>query len=97
MSIDDRYVGFKIEEDDFIAKTAITSAVQIGVVPDITRTLGGADTNALNEIGLKCITLWEWISLNPHVPGERKCIHVVNTARLTLAIIQNWYESQKND
>ncbi|OMD17557.1 peptidase M20 [Paenibacillus odorifer] len=95
VSIDDRYVGFKIEEDDFIAKTAITSAVQIGVVPDITRTLGGADTNALNEIGLKCITLGNGFRQIHTFQENVSVSNVVNTARLTLAIIQNWYESQK--
>ncbi|HEY9576258.1 MAG TPA: peptidase M20, partial [Pseudobacillus sp.] len=85
------YSGFDIAKDDVLTKTAETAAHNIKVNPYLTETLGGADTNVLNENGLTCLTLGLGFQ---NIHSFRECISVenlVNTGRLSAALIEQWY------
>ncbi|MFJ5714554.1 M20/M25/M40 family metallo-hydrolase [Neobacillus sp. NPDC093127] len=94
--VEKKYLGFDIAKDDILVKTAIEAANTIKVKPYLTETLGGADTNVLNEHGLTCLTLGLGFQ---NIHSFRECISVenlINTGRLTAALIEQWYANHKN-
>ncbi|KLT17776.1 peptidase M20 [Neobacillus vireti] len=94
--VEKKYLGFDIAKDDILVKTANEAADTIKVKPYLTETLGGADTNVLNEHGLTCLTLGLGFQ---NIHSFRECISVenlINTGRLTAALIEQWYENHKN-
>ncbi|HEY9576536.1 MAG TPA: M20/M25/M40 family metallo-hydrolase [Pseudobacillus sp.] len=91
VKIEKKYSGFDIAKDDVLTKTAETAAHNIKVNPYLTETLGGADTNVLNENGLTCLTLGLGFQ---NIHSFRECISVdnlINTGRLSAALIEQWY------
>ncbi|MGY4796570.1 M20/M25/M40 family metallo-hydrolase [Lysinibacillus fusiformis] len=96
VKIDEKYLGFNVLEDDDLVKTVKEATDSIGVSSYLTKTLGGADTNVLNENGLTCITLGNGFQ-NIHSFGESISIeNLVNTGRLTAALIEQWYVRHKS-
>ncbi|MFC9601021.1 M20/M25/M40 family metallo-hydrolase [Peribacillus butanolivorans] len=96
VTLEKKYSGFDIPQDDILVKTAETAAQIIKVSPYLTETLGGADTNVLNENGLICLTLGLGFQ-NIHSFRESISIeNLVNTGRLTAALIEQWYVNHKN-
>ncbi|MFF2448350.1 M20/M25/M40 family metallo-hydrolase [Neobacillus sp. NPDC058068] len=94
--VEKKYLGFDIAKDDILVKTANEAANTIKVKPYLTETLGGADTNVLNEHGLTCLTLGLGFQ---NIHSFRECISVenlINTGRLTAALIEQWYANHKN-
>ncbi|MEH7335165.1 M20/M25/M40 family metallo-hydrolase [Neobacillus drentensis] len=94
--IEKKYLGFDIPEDDMLVKTVEAAAQNINVKPYLTETLGGADTNVLNEHGLTCLTLGLGFQ---NIHSFRECISIdnlINTGRLTAALIEQWYINYKN-
>jgi tripeptide aminopeptidase len=90
-----KYSGFDIPKDHILTKTVETASNNIEVKPYLTETLGGADTNVLNENGLTCITLGNGFQ---NIHSFRECISVenlINTGRLTAGLIEQWYENHK--
>ncbi|GHH96626.1 M20/M25/M40 family metallo-hydrolase [Neobacillus kokaensis] len=95
IKVEKKYLGFDIPKEDILVKTALKAARNIHVNPYLTETLGGADTNVLNENGLTTITLGLGFQ---NIHSFRECISVenlVNTGRLTAALIEQWYENHK--
>ncbi|WHY84135.1 M20/M25/M40 family metallo-hydrolase [Neobacillus novalis] len=95
--IEKKYSGFNISKDDILVKTAESAANNIRVKPYFTETLGGADTNVLNENGLSCPTLGLGFQ---NIHSFRECISIenlVNTGRLTAALIEQWYVNHKDN
>ncbi|MBT2667961.1 M20/M25/M40 family metallo-hydrolase [Bacillus sp. ISL-4] len=96
VTLEKKYSGFDIPQDDILVKTAETASQIIKVNPYLTETLGGADTNVLNENGLICLTLGLGFQ-NIHSFRESISIeNLVNTGRLTAALIEQWYVNHKN-
>lgn len=95
VEIEKKYSGFDIPEDHILTKTVESAAQNINVRSYLTETLGGADTNMLNENGLTCITLGNGLQ-NIHSFREYITVeNLVNTGRLTAGLIEQWYESHK--
>lgn len=95
VKIDKKYLGFNISEENVLVKTVKEAAENIRVTSYLTKTLGGADTNVLNENGLMCITLGNGFQ-NIHSFRESISIdNLVNTGRLTAALIEQWYERHR--
>ncbi|MBS4210411.1 M20/M25/M40 family metallo-hydrolase [Bacillus sp. FJAT-50079] len=95
VTVEKKYSGFDIPEDHVLTKTVQAAAENINVKPYLTETLGGADTNVLNENGLTCLTLGLGFQ---NIHSFRECISIenlVNTGRLTAALIEEWYEKHK--
>ncbi|TQR19853.1 M20/M25/M40 family metallo-hydrolase [Psychrobacillus vulpis] len=93
--IEKKYSGFDIPKDHILTKTVESAAHNINVKPFLTETLGGADTNVLNENGLTCLTLGNGFQ---NIHSFRECISVenlINTGRLTVGLIEQWYENHK--
>ncbi|WP_045522653.1 M20/M25/M40 family metallo-hydrolase [Neobacillus niacini] len=93
--IEKKYSGFEISEEDILVKTAEIAAKNIKVTSYFTETLGGADTNVLNENGLRCPTLGLGFQ---NIHSFRECISIenlVNTCRLTASLIEQWYINHK--
>jgi tripeptide aminopeptidase len=94
--IEKKYLGFDIPKDDILVKTVEEAAKNIKVNSYLTETLGGADTNVLNENGLTCITLGLGFQ---NIHSFRECISIenlVNTGKLTAALIEQWYANHKS-
>jgi tripeptide aminopeptidase len=93
--IEKKYLGFEIPTESGFVQSASRAAKRIGINPYLTETLGGADTNVLNENGLSCITLGLGFrnihSFQEHISIE----NLVNTGRYVTALIQEWYETHK--
>ncbi|KMY56214.1 peptidase M20 [Bacillus sp. FJAT-27231] len=95
VKIEKKYSGFDIAQDDILTQTAEAAAHNIKVNPYLTETLGGADTNVLNENGLTCLTLGLGFQ---NIHSFRECISVenlTNTGRLSAALIEQWYVHHK--
>ncbi|MDI2588325.1 M20/M25/M40 family metallo-hydrolase [Psychrobacillus sp. NEAU-3TGS] len=93
--IEKKYSGFDIPKDHVLTKTVESASHNINVKPYLTETLGGADTNVLNENGLTCLTLGNGFQ---NIHSFRECISIenlINTGRLTAALIEQWYETHK--
>lgn len=93
--IEKKYLGFDIQKEDILVKNAKESASNIHVTPYLTETLGGADTNVLNENGLTCLTLGLGFQ---NIHSFRECISIenlVNTGKLTASLIEQWYVNHK--
>ncbi|MEH7342860.1 M20/M25/M40 family metallo-hydrolase [Bacillus sp. JJ1532] len=93
VKIEKKYSGFDIPENDILVRNAEEAARNIHVKPYLTETLGGADTNVLNENGLTCLTLGLGFQ---NIHSFRECISIenlVNTGRLTAALIEQWYKN----
>ncbi|CEG28724.1 M20/M25/M40 family metallo-hydrolase [Bacillus sp. B-jedd] len=92
-----KYSGFSIPTENDIAQTAIRAADQIGVKKYTTQTLGGADTNVLNEKGLECLTLGNGFK-NLHTFQEHISVeNLMNGGRYVVTLIKDWYESHKKN
>jgi tripeptide aminopeptidase len=92
-----KYLGFNIAEDSKLGVTALQAADAIGVNKYTTQTLGGADTNVLNENGLECITLGNGFR-NIHTFQEHISVeNLMDGGKLAASLIKNWYEIHKND
>lgn len=90
--VEKKYLGFDIAPDSQLASLAWEAAEGIRVKPWLTETLGGADTNVLNELGLECITLGLGFR-NIHTFQEHISVeNLVNTGRYAAALLQGWYE-----
>lgn len=95
VTFEKKYLGWKFAEDSVLATTAIDAANAIGIESYTCPTLGGADTNILNEHGVDCITLGNGYK-NLHTVDEYISIeNVVNGGRLTVALILEWYKKHK--
>ncbi|MDR6997831.1 M20/M25/M40 family metallo-hydrolase [Neobacillus niacini] len=97
VTIEKKYLGFDIPEDHILVKNTLEAAQNINVKPYLTETLGGADTNVLNENGLTTITLGLGFQ---NIHSFRECISIenlINTGRLTAALIEQWYVNHKNE
>lgn len=95
VTFEKKYLGWKFEEDSILAQTAINAAKEIEIDYYTCPTLGGADTNILNEHGVDCITLGNGYK-NLHTVNEYISIeNVVNGSRLTVALILEWYRHHK--
>ena len=95
VEIEKKYSGFDIPGDHILTKTVESAAQNINVKSYLTETLGGADTNMLNENGLTCITLGNGLQ-NIHSFREYITVeNLVNTGRLTAGLIEQWYENHK--
>lgn len=95
VSIEEKYLGFNISKEDQLVQTVQKAADNICVSSYLTKTLGGADTNILNENGLTCITLGNGFQ---NIHSFRECISIenlINTGRLTAALIEQWYDHHK--
>ena len=95
VTVEKKYSGFSIPEEHILTKTVLKAAGTINVKPYLTQTLGGADTNVLNENGLTCLTLGLGFQ---NIHSFRECIseeNLYNTGRLTAALIQRWQESHQ--
>lgn len=93
--LEKKYSGFDIPEDHILTTTVQTAGENIRVKPYLTETLGGADTNVLNENGLTTITLGNGFQ---NIHSFRECIseeNLTNTGRLTAALIEQWYVNHK--
>lgn len=88
-----KYAGFQVKPETELAVNAVTAAKGIQVPYYLTRTLGGADTNVLNENGLICLTLGNGFR-NIHTFQEHISIeNLIRTGAYTVSLIQNWYET----
>ncbi|RNB83684.1 M20/M25/M40 family metallo-hydrolase [Brevibacillus nitrificans] len=88
--IEKKYLGFQAAPDDLHVRTALAAAEKIGVEPYLTKTLGGADTNVLNENGLSCITLGLGFR-NIHTFKEHISIeNLFNTGKCVISLIEEW-------
>ncbi|MFJ8516420.1 M20/M25/M40 family metallo-hydrolase [Lysinibacillus xylanilyticus] len=95
VKIDEKYLGFNVSEEDILVQVVTKATENIQVSSYLTKTLGGADTNVLNENGLTCITLGNGFR-NIHSFRENISIeNLVNTGRLTAALIEQWYVQHK--
>ncbi|KAB2336072.1 M20/M25/M40 family metallo-hydrolase [Cytobacillus depressus] len=95
VKLEKKYSGFDIPENDILVRNVEEAARNIHVKPYLTETLGGADTNVLNENGLTCLTLGLGFQ---NIHSFRECISIenlVNTGRLTAALIEQWYKNHK--
>lgn len=94
--IEKKYSGFDIDHSHLLVSNALRAAEHLELSHYVTRTLGGADTNVLNENGLTCITLGNGFR-NIHTFQEHISIeNLINTGRYTVGLIQAWYEHHKN-
>lgn len=90
-----KYLGFHIDQDSILAQNAIQAAEEIKVTYYLTRTLGGADTNVLNENGLTTVTLGNGFR-NIHTFQEHISIeNLINTGAYTVSLIKNWYDTHR--
>lgn len=90
-----KYSGFQINDQHDLVQNAVQAGEQLGLSYYQTRTLGGADTNNLNEHGIEVITLGNGFR-NIHTFQEHISIeNLNNTAKYTLELIVNWYQRQK--
>ncbi|MFS0781288.1 M20/M25/M40 family metallo-hydrolase [Bacillus sp. 1P06AnD] len=90
-----KYEGFDIPSENILVKTVESACHSITVPSYLTETLGGADTNKLNENGLTCITLGLGFQ---NIHSFRECISIenlINTGKLTAALIEQWHDSHK--
>lgn len=95
--IEKKYLGFKIQTEHLLVKNAVEATAKANVIANVTKTLGGADTNILNENGLTCITLGNGFR-NIHTFQEHISIeNLMNTAKYSVALIQSWYYAHKNN
>ncbi|MGG0664529.1 M20/M25/M40 family metallo-hydrolase [Viridibacillus arvi] len=95
ITLEKKYSGFDIPEEHILVQNVTDASRQINVQPYLTNTLGGADTNVLNENGLTCITLGNGFQ---NIHSYRECISIenlINTGRLTASLIEQWYENNK--
>ncbi|MYL45190.1 M20/M25/M40 family metallo-hydrolase [Virgibacillus halodenitrificans] len=90
-----KYLGWKIDEKSPLGQTALQAADEIDVNKYTTQTLGGADTNVLNENGLECITLGNGFR-NIHTFQEHISVeNLMNGGRYAASLIKKWYELHK--
>ncbi|TSI05739.1 M20/M25/M40 family metallo-hydrolase [Lysinibacillus sp. BW-2-10] len=95
VKIEEKYLGFNVSEDNKLVINVKEATKNINVSHYVTKTLGGADTNILNENGLTCITLGNGFQ-NIHTFNEYISIeNLNNTGRLTASLIEQWYENHK--
>lgn len=95
ITLEKKYSGFDIPEEHILVQNVTDASRQINLQPYLTNTLGGADTNVLNENGLTCITLGNGFQ---NIHSYRECISIenlINTGRLTASLIEQWYENNK--
>lgn len=93
--IEKKYMGFNADSNDLLVKNAIKAAEDAKIKFYLTKTLGGADTNILNENGLTCITLGNGFR---EIHSSKEYISVenlINTAKYTVSLIQSWYGNHK--
>ncbi|MEL4026936.1 M20/M25/M40 family metallo-hydrolase [Lysinibacillus endophyticus] len=94
-SIEKKYVGFNIDRNHLLVENAIQSFVDEEIPYYFTETLGGADTNTLNENGLTCITLGNGFK-NLHTFQEHISIdNLVNAVKTTVQLILKWRDSHQ--
>ncbi|MFC7391458.1 M20/M25/M40 family metallo-hydrolase [Scopulibacillus cellulosilyticus] len=95
--VEKKYLGFNEKSESKLSKTAINAAKNIGVNGYLTKTLGGADTNVLNENGLTCITLGNGFrnihTFNEHISIE----NLINTGRMVTGLIEEWYNAHSGE
>lgn len=93
--IEKKYLGFHSPSDSILVKNAVNAAESIEVNNYVTRTLGGADTNVLNENGLQCITLGNGFR-NIHTVHEHISIeNLNNSARYVIGLVDEWYKAHQ--
>ncbi|WP_060204990.1 M20/M25/M40 family metallo-hydrolase [Sporosarcina koreensis] len=93
--IEKKYLGFHSPSDSVLVQNAINAAENIHVEHYVTRTLGGADTNVLNENGLNCITLGNGFR-NIHTVHEHISVENLNNgARYVIGLVDEWYKAHR--
>lgn len=91
-----KYLGFHVKENTALGQNAVQAAQDMNISYYLTRTLGGADTNVLNENGLTCITLGNGFR-NIHTFREHISVeNLINTGIYTVSLIHSWYQAHKN-
>ncbi|KQL44272.1 peptidase M20 [Brevibacillus choshinensis] len=91
-----KYLGFHVGQETTLGQNAVQAAEDIQVDYYLTRTLGGADTNVLNENGLTCITLGNGFR-NIHTFHEHISVqNLINTGIYTVSLIRSWYQTHRN-
>ncbi|MBR6207455.1 MAG: M20/M25/M40 family metallo-hydrolase [Oscillospiraceae bacterium] len=95
VNIQHGYQGYEISSEDPLYQVCRGAISHLGLPYTEGQTLGGADTNYLRMLGLNCITMGngqrEIHSFNEHISVE----NLINIARLSIAIIANWYQSKR--
>lgn len=93
--LDGDYDGYAIPEDDLIYRCFRSAAKQIDIPVFVENHLGGTDINFLRSYGIDCMGLGQGYK-NPHTSQEYISIeNLDNTARLTVALIHEWYLHSK--
>lgn len=86
-----KYPGFNVDLNNPLVVNAVEAAEGIDLKPNLTKTLGGADTMYFNQNGLTCITLGNGF-LDVHTFNENISIeNLVNMVRYTISLILSWY------
>lgn len=90
--LSDRYNGYEISEDDAIYRCFKASTEVLGISAYKESLLGGTDANFLREHGIDCMALGQGYR-DAHSPHESLSVeNLVNTARLTICLIDTWYQ-----
>lgn len=90
-----KYSGFKISDSDKLLQIAKAATESLDVHTYTTPTLGGADTNVLNENNLKTLTFGNGYK-NLHTFREYIPIDQLNKgAELVISIIDKWAENYR--
>lgn len=93
--IEKKYSGFHLPEEHILVQNAVSAGELLQLDYYLTKTLGGADTNNLNEAGIDVITLGNGFR-NIHTFREHISIQNLNdTARYTVGLITEWYKRKK--
>lgn len=94
--IEKKYSGFDIDHSHLLVKNAEQAGEKAALNYYLTKTLGGADTNNLNEKNIQCITLGNGFR-NIHTFQEHISVeNLLNTGRYTVSLIQSWYEHHQS-
>jgi len=89
-----KYSGFNLPEEHLLVKNAVNAAEHLKLDYYLTKTLGGADTNNLNELVVDVITLGNGFR-NIHTFQEHISIQNLNdTARYTIGLVIEWYKQK---
>jgi len=91
-TVEKKYIGFEIEKNHLLVENAIESFKDENISYYVCDTLGGADTNTLNENGLVCITLGNGFK-NLHTYQEHISVeNLVNAVKTAVQLIIKWRE-----
>lgn len=97
VTIEKRYDGFDETSDSPIVRNAIMASEALDLEWYLDSSVGGADSNALQEKGLVVLTMGSGFK-EIHTHQEHVSIeNVVNGGRYISALIQSWYNMHKDN